>query len=844
MAADGSIVIDTIVDAKDAQREVNRLTKKIQSMNDQIYIKQQQKIPLLEQSNQLAATLDMAKARLQSMQEGTSGWGTKDQIKAQSAEVQRLQKEWDSVQLKVERYDEAIKKSQIEIDLCKERTGDLQSNLVSAGVNSGKMAEAMKRAQKSAHKFALRLREIIRSALIFTVITGGLTALREWLVDVVKSNDDAVAAIGRLKAALLILAQPLVDVIIPAFTILIDLLTSAVMAAAQLMSGLFGTTVEDSKKAAENLEEESKAVEKVGEAAEESSKALAGFDEINKLSGQNSEKGTENEEIAPDFAGLEKKDNSWISDMLGQAAGLVTAALILGGIALIAFGAATANLPLVFAGLILLGTGVGLGTESEVLKDWADALGLDSVGEFVVLAILLAGIALVAIGAAMGNILLVIAGLVLVGTTIAYITNSGMLEDWSEKLGLSKAAQYVTAALLIGGMVLIVIGAITQNYLMVIAGLGLIIAGIYIGQESGVFDNWWESLKLSAAAVWLTAILIIGGMALIVIGIWMKNILMIVAGLVLVGAGVVVSVKTGLFQKWWDILQLPYVQGWITIVLLLGGIALTVFGILLKNVTMFLGGMAMLFAGINYGEETGTFDNWWDILGIPHADTWVTAALLIGGIALIVIGIVTANILMFVGGLALLAVAVVYGEKTGTFDEWWEALGLSEVTGWVTTALLLAGIALVAIGAITLNPMLVLVGLGLLGAGVAVGALNSSKLKGGTSLGNVSGEISTTSATPSVSSAKIPALASGAVIPPNREFLAILGDQTHGTNIEAPLSTIEQAVENVMQRNGGFGGGQHTVILEVDRQRLGRMVYDLSKEQTQRVGVNLVGGIT
>ena len=33
-------------------------------------------------------------------------------------------------------------------------------------------------------------------------------------------------------------------------------------------------------------------------------------------------------------------------------------------------------------------------------------------------------------------------------------------------------------------------------------------------------------------------------------------------------------------------------------------------------------------------------------------------------------------------------------------------------------------------------------------------------------------------------------LAQGAVIPPNREFLAVLGDQRSGPNIEAPLSTI------------------------------------------------------
>lgn len=40
---------------------------------------------------------------------------------------------------------------------------------------------------------------------------------------------------------------------------------------------------------------------------------------------------------------------------------------------------------------------------------------------------------------------------------------------------------------------------------------------------------------------------------------------------------------------------------------------------------------------------------------------------------------------------------------------------------------------------------------------------------------------------------KIPRLAEGAVIPPNSEFLAMLGDQKHGVNIETPLSTMIEA---------------------------------------------------
>ena len=64
-----------------------------------------------------------------------------------------------------------------------------------------------------------------------------------------------------------------------------------------------------------------------------------------------------------------------------------------------------------------------------------------------------------------------------------------------------------------------------------------------------------------------------------------------------------------------------------------------------------------------------------------------------------------------------------------------------------------------------------------------------------------------------VSAPKIPYLAKGAVIPPNAPFLAMLGDQKHGKNIEAPLSTIEEAVERVIRRNSGMSDERIIVLL-------------------------------
>ena len=80
----------------------------------------------------------------------------------------------------------------------------------------------------------------------------------------------------------------------------------------------------------------------------------------------------------------------------------------------------------------------------------------------------------------------------------------------------------------------------------------------------------------------------------------------------------------------------------------------------------------------------------------------------------------------------------------------------------------------------------------------------------------------------------IPKLAQGAVLPPNRPFLAMVGDQRSGTNVEAPLSTIEEAVENVLTRRGG--DGPYTIVLQVGSQRLGSVVLKSLKDASRQNG--------
>lgn len=85
-------------------------------------------------------------------------------------------------------------------------------------------------------------------------------------------------------------------------------------------------------------------------------------------------------------------------------------------------------------------------------------------------------------------------------------------------------------------------------------------------------------------------------------------------------------------------------------------------------------------------------------------------------------------------------------------------------------------------------------------------------------------------------SASIPALATGAVIPPNGEFLAVLGDQKKGRNLEAPENLIRQIVRE--ESGGGLSG---TLTIRPAPGLTRYLAYELKREDA-RAGTPLVEG--
>lgn len=93
---------------------------------------------------------------------------------------------------------------------------------------------------------------------------------------------------------------------------------------------------------------------------------------------------------------------------------------------------------------------------------------------------------------------------------------------------------------------------------------------------------------------------------------------------------------------------------------------------------------------------------------------------------------------------------------------------------------------------------------------------------------------------PNVSQISIPRLATGTVVSPNNPFMAMLGDNKHEQEIVSPLSTMKQALQEVLAESGM--SRNITVVMEYNGREFGRAVYEANNKETQRVGLKLAKG--
>ena len=88
----------------------------------------------------------------------------------------------------------------------------------------------------------------------------------------------------------------------------------------------------------------------------------------------------------------------------------------------------------------------------------------------------------------------------------------------------------------------------------------------------------------------------------------------------------------------------------------------------------------------------------------------------------------------------------------------------------------------------------------------------------------------------------IPRLAQGTVVPPNKEFTAVLGDNTKEHEIVSPISTMKQAFMEAMVEMGGVGQTTKEEHYYLNEMQLMSILYRLVKGGERISGESLVDG--
>lgn len=337
--ADGEIIIETDIDTKKARTELKRLETRIEGLKEKIDAKQTARNAIAEKLKAAAVEAEEARKAVELLQaevaqsqrnlrtedlSATQRKQMSDELRYQTTELNRQQRILAQKEATVTRLE--TQERQMTSDIAhqtqsldkSQRSAEALTNQIQKSSGAGAtMRQQMEGAADSVNRFKRRLSQLAKQVLIFTVAARALSALRDWLGGVIKSNDELSAKMAKLKGAFLTAVQPILNAVIPAFSKLLDVLTRVVSAVASVVSLFFGTTAEAAADQAEDLNREQEAIEGVGSAAKTAAKQLAAFDTINQLTNNGGAGGAGNQVQAPDFSAVKDyKLPDWLEKLV------------------------------------------------------------------------------------------------------------------------------------------------------------------------------------------------------------------------------------------------------------------------------------------------------------------------------------------------------------------------------------------------------------------------------------------------------------------------------------------------------------------------------------------------
>ena len=704
-----------------------------------------------------------------------------------------------------------------------EQAQDLKNQIKELRAELKQMQEAVSQMGKTAKKdiktttkgltrIRQRLAEIAKSVFIFTLVTKALRSIFDLFKDILNADKKFRADWEELKAALYAIATPLKDVIIPALKYIVAQMRDWAVSVGRIIAELSGMSYEEfvaqaraTKEAADNYK---KMADSSAETAKNVKKQLAAFDDIQILTGGETSEADGGESAG--FDALAGYDTGNAKNMLEDVMTAVRGALIALGVILLVSGNVGWGISLIIAGAAMMGySEAETGNADNINAEINKLSGAVIIGG--ILAILL-GILL-----CMAQLWGLGIKLIAIGAAASFGTIALNWDSIKEKLQTS-AGDWVA----VGGIIAIVLGILLCMASLFPIGIALIALGA-AAVVTPIVVNWDTMTKQVSQAIEENKGLLAGAAAgLLLIGILLCFTPMLALGIALIATGVIGLGYVATKIDWRGVGEniSNFVEENKRLIIGISA-GLLVIGILLCFTPMLPLGISLIAAGVVGLGYTATKVDW-KAIGNKVSNfveenkgllIGVSAGLLLIGILLCITGVgVPLGIGLIVAGVAGLgytATKIDWNAPVNWVKNAWEMVkrfwdaNIAPVFTqkfWIDLAKkcgngLIAGFEGAINGIISLFETMI---------NWIVGGINKISFDVPWWLVPVVGSETFGFNIPEVKLGRvsIPRLAEGAVIPANKEFLAVLGDQKRGTNIEAPAELIKQMVREALAENG------------------------------------------
>lgn len=480
---------------EDSKRKAAEIKNTIKDLTEELELEKGKQVEIREVNQEqvkAAAELDRMIAKVESGNATTQeviDLGNIDTAKAKLAEmenkIQRNETAYDKSSSASKKISSELSKQNNLLAKQNGQTATIGEKISISAKKTNKFSEAFEKSEKAGKRFWTRLKNIALSALFFSLVTKALTGLREQFGKMITEQGTKTAELAaKLKGGLSVIGTTLYESAKPAIEWTLNALVKMVNILANGLAKILGKDINEMRNLA-------KQTEKTGKEAKKTSGALAGFDELNTFSKNDS---SSDNSATADFSALNDGIDSEIAILTILLSG---AALILGVI-------------LAFTG-VAIGLGIALmvigaaGLVSAIAASW-DTLP-NNIQNTILIIFGIVSVALLVLGAIFcftGHIPLGVAFLALgaIGlATVAAVAMNKLPDDIKNVVSI--IAAIVAGALIVIGIILLASGvALPLGLGLLVAGAALLV-GTTVANRNLILTkikevwaniaNWWDT---------------------------------------------------------------------------------------------------------------------------------------------------------------------------------------------------------------------------------------------------------------------------------------------------------------------------------------------------------------